>query len=636
MAIDSKNIDKIISDKNASTQSNIGIGIQFKKLKIAQKVAFTNSKKKKILKEAKDLAGSVDTKIKSVALSKFVVRKVKKLKDLGNTKDQVDILISDIMASIDNKKEEGIISKTKTNIKGFGIDQKFIGLSVDEILKKVGAVQDKINEESSTTTDKKLTKNKKESKLDLKVNPDTDTTADVEKNNEKIYDYLLKSGETDIANYILDLMTKPEPNKELLAKKVSDIEKNTAEIKKLSVINEGISKKLDELEASMHKQDTSISIPQKLQQVSEQQNTTVEEVPKESTGFIQSILKMLFGDGILKLLMSARGVIPLAITLLNSGWKWLKDRISKLFTDMFKLAIKPIKAAITAIEEALKTILPKKVTKLSKAEKRRGGKSPEKMSDNIKKTQESLKSTKKLSTTKYKPGVIQKILKFAKPIPFIGIAASLGGAAYAAEQGYSHASDILGIPADKLTETDKLAAAAGNLVNDFSWGAIDAKSVADKVIDWSGGRPKETPAKMNKPLIMSTVKEKDANTRLDVLEQNVQYLKQQQEVADKIGDNVKSQNIQKSIDEKEKQIKSLQDELSAQKGAEKSTASKEKKLEVTEKAYTTTLNNTKAYDRSNLFTPPRKEENTFINSIGIGQQKKNTSSFDLFDNLRGN
>ena len=81
--------------------------------------------------------------------------------------------------------------------------------------------------------------------------------------------------------------------------------------------------------------------------------------------------------------------------------------------------------------------------------------------------------------------ILSKLLAFAKPIPIIGTAIAAGTAAYAAYDGWENASGITGIPEENLTTTHKIAAAAGSVVSDFTFGVVGADSVAKQALRFS-------------------------------------------------------------------------------------------------------------------------------------------------------
>ena len=71
-------INSARKQKNTEQQSGIGISVKLKKLQIASKLALSKGKKNKIQGEAEELLSNVDSKIKSLALQKFAVRKTKR------------------------------------------------------------------------------------------------------------------------------------------------------------------------------------------------------------------------------------------------------------------------------------------------------------------------------------------------------------------------------------------------------------------------------------------------------------------------------------------------------------------------------------------------------------------------------
>jgi len=104
------------------------------------------------------------------------------------------------------------------------------------------------------------------------------------------------------------------------------------------------------------------------------------------------------------------------------------------------------------------------------------------------------KNAPKLSQAKPKPkpkGLLKKLLRFTKPIPFLGTAIAAGTAIYSAQDGYRNADEILEKDQADLTELDRLATAAGALVNDVSFGVLSTRGTAEKIIEWVDSEEKD-------------------------------------------------------------------------------------------------------------------------------------------------
>jgi hypothetical protein len=569
--VNSEDVKQNVELKNNNKDSSIKFNLKLQKIKLAKKLAITSSRKKNVAKNANELESDVDDRIRSVALSKFIFRKAQRLKKLGQIKSEINSVILDLTTS-----EDSVLTRSNSALQGFGLDKKFIGLSIEQILAKiepsykkkpkkpVEPVEPAQTPETPKTSEKPETSEPKKQavpdKLKISSNKDVDTTEDVEQTNDKIYEYLVQKGELGIADYILDLMTKPEAKE----KNVSEVKANTAEIKHLSVINSDIREKLSDMEENMvDEQDTSVSIPKKLEQ--EQQNTQLMEQEKEGKGFLQSVLKMLFGNNILKLLMSSGSVLGIATTILGTGWKFLKGKISTLFSTMIKLALKPFKLILdgfkfvmnqmkTAISKipSIKKLLPDfKTNKEKKANKdakklSRATKSAKKMPEYSKKLSES-----RIKGNKTPTGLLKKLTKFTKFIPFIGTAIAAGTAIYSAQDGYNNAGEILGKDKDTLTTTDKLAAAAGSLVNDVSFGLISSRETAEKILKLT------QPEKSKPEEVLKEDAQNSKNSKINMLETGIAALKTEQLKAEKVNDTVKQENISRSIDQLQEKIKSL-------------------------------------------------------------------------------
>lgn len=368
---------------------NIADKVRLSKIKLARKTAYTNSKKNKVLKDAQSFDSEIDEKIKSVALNKFVIRKQQKLQELGKTKAEIDSIILDIKSAEDN-----IISKKIGQLKGFGIDQKFIGLTSDEILKKINSnTSQKKSEnkteksnESETQKSQKSEKienkktptfQKKEKALKLNVDEETDTISDIDANNEKIYDYLVKSGELDVANYVLDLMTKPENEIKKTSEMKKDLKSNTEEVKKLSLINSGIYEELKTIqENQIDEQDTSVSIPDKL--ANQSQDISFDDSPEKAEEKKSGFWGFLKALGLAKMIRYFSGLFSnkkflSAIEFIKKGdfkgflkhlggTKGLSLMLKTVTMGLLSKALAPIKGAIKLINIALLPLIALKAT----------------------------------------------------------------------------------------------------------------------------------------------------------------------------------------------------------------------------------------------------------------------------------
>ncbi|UOK16716.1 putative peptidase [Vibrio phage phiKT1024] len=501
--------------------------LKLKKLRAAKRLAVTRSQKEKLAKSAKQFNDEVNERIQSVALNKFVVRKSKKLEALGKTREEIASLMLELSAS-----EPSIIDKTLSSFKGFGIDQRFANMSPEQILAKV-TPKPNTNNNQKIPDYKPPRETTKSKPLKVKTNSDTDTLSDIERNNEKIYDHLVKIGELDVADYILNLMTAPSNQTKKTSEMRSDIKENTEEVKRLSLINSGIYEELEKLrKEQFERQDTSIPIQEKLKQESEKQNTTIDE-QKKGTSFWDIIKTVglgssfayfsgLFDDGNFRRAMDfiQNGDFKGFVSHLG-GLDWMGGFIKTAALAVVATALRPIKSSIQLLKLGMKSVewLQETVLKIIKilpnipsigeyfrSFKKMDGSTitksnkknvniKDKVSSNIKKAGEKTKtiknsgvkklsSLKKTSTVGKKVGsMVSKLGKFTKYVPFLGLAIASGTAIYAANEGYNNADQILGIPAEQLSETHKVAAAAGAALEDFLWPfSPDPTNTADLIL----------------------------------------------------------------------------------------------------------------------------------------------------------
>lgn len=563
------------------------IGSRLKKLNKAKNNVKSKRRQKTVLDLANNTSNMIDEKIQSVAWGRFVRNRNEQLRKLGDEKEEIQEIIAEVSSyKFDQsllEKSKSYYNKSKSALTGLGIDRKLIKVKdVDQILKKAGftskkQMEQKTDEEfvsedvpasQTAQTEKgnvgrpKGSKTKKTGSLKLKSNPDVDTVADVERNNEKIYQYLLDSGEVDIANYVLDIMTAPSNPK---LKKTSDVQtelhRNSEEVRKLSLINTGIYEELEKIrEQQIDEQDTSVNLPiqEKIQQEINKEDINVDKSKdKKGFGFWDAIKAVGLGvsfayfsglfddDNFKKSIEFIKSGDFEGLVEHLGGMDWLNGVIKTAAVALIATAIGPIRGAIKLLQVGMKSakyaaetvsrlvkLLPSipeigkyfksfkafdgsdisKPTKVSSIDQ----KSPnttkaEKLSTNIeekatKTTKAESKITKKLSSTKVvkkASSIVSKLAKFTKFIPFLGLAIASGTAIYAANEGYQNADKILGIPAEQLTETHKVASAAGTLLEDFLWPvAPEARTTADLVLKASAAlgmdiQPKNTDIKQS-------------------------------------------------------------------------------------------------------------------------------------------
>lgn len=575
------------------------IGSRLKKLNKAKDNIKNKRRQSVVLDLANNTSDLIDEKIQSVAWGRFVRNRNEQLRKLGEEKEEIQEIIAEVSAYQFDKslleKAKSYYNKSKSALTGLGIDHKLIKVKdVDKILEQAGftkknteetddyqnneipeipektvnneipeiPVNDKIpenneipeipeqteNESPNESTKKgnigrpKGSKNKKTDILQVKTNTDVDTVADVERNNEKIYQYLLDSGEVDIANYVLDLMTTPSnPNLQKTSDMQTAINQNSDEIKKLSLINTGIYEELEKIrEQQIDEQDTSVNLPiqEKIrQEINKEDNNADKSKEKKGFGFWDAIKAVGLGaafayfsglfdnDNFKKSIDFIKNGDFSGLVEHLGGMDWLNGIIKTAALALIAAAIAPIRGAIKVLQVGMKSakyaaetvsrlvkLLPSipEIGKYFKSFKSLDGSDiskptksssndtkstkttkSEKLSTNIeekatKATKAESKTTKKLSSTKVvkkASSVVSKLAKFTKFIPFLGLAIASGTAIYAANKGYQDADKVLGIPTEQLTETHKVASAAGALLEDFLWPvAPKAKTTADLVL----------------------------------------------------------------------------------------------------------------------------------------------------------
>ena len=144
-------------------------------------------------------------------------------------------------------------------------------------------------------------------------------------------------------------------------KKLSDIQKNTEEVKKLSVVNSGIREELEKIKEKMvDEQDTSLNLPKTIEKKKGEETKSKEDTKKkdkkEGKSLLDTIMGFLGGSALKwfwKLLKGSKGVDEFAGKIIKSGWKATSGLIGKLFSSKFAVAFAA--AFKGAFESAYKT-----------------------------------------------------------------------------------------------------------------------------------------------------------------------------------------------------------------------------------------------------------------------------------------
>lgn len=520
-----------MSITNVHTTVDFFIKVKKLKIKRANTLIMTKSRKKALKEEAEGLSQELDSAIISLAHDRFAIRQDQSLRKLAERRAELDAFIPtlDTGDSVDLKK--GISEKISNLVK----DKKYGHIDdVYEILKTSGA-----NIENPK---------KKEDKEEKKKEPEKNILSEVlfspeisdeqlNENNKKIYEFLLASGNEPAADYVLDLLTRPE----ITAKDVNGLAANTLELKKLSEINNKILQKLLEIEESMvDEQDTSVDLPKK----EERPQAVALGVNKSTPG----IEKVEGGFGI--------GLDDVIAGLMAGG-------LTKKLAGMFSFG-------------------------KNKTPDADNGKRPKKVSGEIKKpdAKKPDSTDAKKTSGKNKSGkILRKMTKLAKFVPFVGTVIAGGTAIYNAVEGYNSAPDILEKPEKELSEAEKIAAATGFVVQEFTsipWvsDGIPAKETAETLIDFAND-------------IFPT---EDTTSEKDIA-----------------------------------QIKARKGEIQKQVDAIKPDVIKEKSMIEVEEGYIETVNQTRNYDVKKSSYANNSASNVSINTVTASNTQETINSFELFD-----
>ena len=271
-------------------------------------------------------------------------------------------------------------------------------------------------------------------KFDKKLNMDTATAEKIQKTNEELHKYLQQKGESTAAEQVGYLIKNQKSDSD----GGTSVNNNKTFVKLLTT-NQKILEVMRKIQADMvDEQDTSVKRVEKKEKEKEQTviNNYITEVKEDVK------------DGGLGIDFDRR----------RRGQG--KDKKSKGGTG------KPTTGKVPSGPVGIPTPgtpAPSEPDKPKKTSKTSTGKA-------------SGKATGKVASKG--AGILKKMTMFLKPIPLLGTAIAAATAAYAAADGWEHASEITGVPEDNLTTSHKLAAAAGAVVGDFTFGIVKPESVA--------------------------------------------------------------------------------------------------------------------------------------------------------------
>lgn len=202
-------------------------------------------------------------------------------------------------------------------------------------------------------------------KENIKI-PNTDISSPEKdiKTNTTIIQFLSNLGEKSAANYLEKRIVQSSETKysDSLNKEYRVNEKNKQkELIKISSINSGILERLSTIEKNMiDEQDT------RLKQISKKESSKPalqiirEEHDTSSKGlsWFDMLLGALLGVGMLAFLKGFKnlGPIKFAISMMEMGWHWLKDKVVDLATGIAKSIVKPLEEILEFIIEKLAKI----------------------------------------------------------------------------------------------------------------------------------------------------------------------------------------------------------------------------------------------------------------------------------------
>ena len=202
-------------------------------------------------------------------------------------------------------------------------------------------------------------------KENIKI-PNTDISSPEKdiKTNTTIIQFLSNLGEKSAANYLEKRIVQSSETKysDSLNKEYRVNEKNKQkELIKISGINSGILERLSAIEKNMiDEQDT------RLKQISKKEATKPalqiirEEHDTSSKGlsWFDMLLGALLGVGMLAFLKGFKnlGPVKFAISMMEMGWHWLKDKVVDLATTIAKSIMKPLEEVLEFIISRLAKI----------------------------------------------------------------------------------------------------------------------------------------------------------------------------------------------------------------------------------------------------------------------------------------
>ena len=210
------------------------------------------------------------------------------------------------------------------------------------------------SDNADNTDNTKESKNSEENKpLKLSENKDIITPAKKDELNEQVYNHLVEIGETDSANYVLDLMTKP--------KKVSEKDDNFAtkdDVKRLTEVDEGILQTLKKISDDMVDEQPD-KLPNSKPEIKTQTKVTTPKpkVKKENkSSWFTKMLSGLIGGALLGFLVDSKymKIGQIAFKLLKLGGNFIFKGLAKMGSGVVKFLMGKLEPLVTKVKKMVK------------------------------------------------------------------------------------------------------------------------------------------------------------------------------------------------------------------------------------------------------------------------------------------
>lgn len=489
----------------------------------------------KLLNDASLLGTELESVIMSVSDNEFIKNKHQRLTKLGKSKESINLVLNKLTTDIKQSIVQSTIEKQNSNSNRNNNRNQFSMhkfFSARDVLSKINpellseveqSLDTKVDEPSPSLLNKnnkvnerndyiieKAEENASKERIDVSVNlddpvyepiklnvrEDENSIHKISENNEKIYSTLMSMGEVQMANHLHTMMERVKIGPKY--KYVSEINENTKQLKSVNDSNSNIEKSLNEIRLSLKtKQDTDIEREEAIEGVLVNEivaEQSEEYITEENGGsFLEKMLGMMFGTGLLRLLMGAagKGILFLAKGILVPAMGWLLRSLTSGISTLFNKLLSGPMAIFQALRDKVYKFIDVTFDKFKNGFnvlKNTVKNIPSLIDDKIKVVKDFL-SNKITEVTKRISNIAKAVKGIISKIPGLSVFSKLLGEdkpKLSNSKQVPSKKGFLGRAVDSAVDSAK--GAAGKVKDTVVAGGKAVYAAGGKAVDWSKGK----------------------------------------------------------------------------------------------------------------------------------------------------